>query len=180
MSKNKSTQKINKRQIKQDIRKKQSYLGLIFVCLAVVAIIGVILITFWGKETEANLVVTPDNVEEIIASIKEEERTPIGAYEVSMTSQWEFKDGEAISKNAYVENCPRNNNEVYFVVKLEDTGEEIYKSPYIPVGSSLENIMLDTNLKKGTYKAVLTYYLVDNSYKKVSEVAVGITIIVKK
>lgn len=179
MSKNKATQKINKRQVKQEIRKKQSHLGLIFVGVAIVSILAVVLITFWGKEAEANLIVTPDNVEEIIASIKKDERTPIGAYEVSMSTQWEFEDGESISENAYVENCPRNNNEVYFVVWLEDTGEEIYKSPYIPVGSSLENIMLDTNLKKGNYKAIMTYYLVDNSYKKVSEVTVGITITVK-
>lgn len=179
MSKNKATQKINGRLIKEDARNSRSHIAFLVPCIIVVAILGILLITFWGKDTEANLVVTPDNVEEMIAALKEEDRTPIGAYEVSMNSHWTFPDGESASEDAYVQNSICNNNTVYFVIKLEETGQEIYKSPYIPVGSSLENITLDYELDEGSYETVLTYYLVDNSFKKVSEVSVGVTITIE-
>lgn len=180
MSKNKATQKINKRQVKQEIIRNRTHMGLVFASVIVVMIVAVLVITFWGGESEPNLVVTPDNVEDMIAAVKKEERTPIGSYEVSMNSNWRFEDGKSVSENASVENSVRNNNMVYFIVRMEDTGEEIYKSPYIPVGSKLANIKLDQELKKGKYNTILTYYLVDNSYKIVSEVSVGVVITIEK
>ena len=148
--------------------------------LVVAATVGVgAIFVFSGKEPEAkNTVVTPENIEEVIAEMKEEERTPMGSYEVFMTTDWTFSDGSSASKDAYVLNPTANKNTVYFTITLS-SGEQVYKSPYIPVGSSLNNITLDTPLEKGFYKAVLTYHLVDTSNEEVSRVSVSVNLTIK-
>lgn len=176
MSKIKATHKMNVRKEKENWRRKIS-LGTVVLPIALVCVIvGIILISFIGEDVEPNLVVTPENVEELISSLKEEERTPIGSYEVKMDMEWEFKNGTTPCEGTLIENVVNNNNEVYCIVKLKNTGEEIYKSPFIPVGSTLENILLDKDLKKGEYDCILTYHLVDSSYKDVSQVSVEIKV----
>ncbi len=146
--------------------------------VAVTVGVGAIFV-FSGKEPEAkNTVVTPENIEEVIAEMKEEERTPMGSYEVFMTTDWTFSDGSSASKDAYVLNPTANKNTVYFTITLS-SGEQVYKSPYIPVGSSLNNITLDTPLEKGFYKSVLTYHLVDESNEEVSKVSVSVNLTIK-
>ena len=44
-------------------------------------------------------------------------------------------------------------------MKINGYSEPVYTSPVLPVGSHIENISLDKELKAGTYKAVLTYTL---------------------
>ena len=148
--------------------------------LVVAATVGVgSIFVFAGREPEAkNTVVTPENIEEVISEMKEEERTPMGSYEVYMTTDWTFSDGSSASKDAYVKNVVANKNTVYFTIALEN-GEQVYKSPYIPVGSSLNNITLDTPLEKGFYKAVLTYHLVDTSNEEISRVSVSVDITIE-
>ncbi len=124
-------------------------------------------------------VVTPDNIEEVISSLDEAEVTPIGSYEVLMNTTWNFESSEDASYDAVIGNSKYNQNEVYFTIELADTGEEIYQSPYIPVGSDLENIKLQEKLNKGTYECVLTYHLVDSNMSEVSTVSVTMTVIIQ-
>lgn len=179
MSKEKASQRINDNIGRPSVKRKISPLMIIFPIVIVAIVVGIIIIAFVGKESETNLVVTPDNVEEIIAQQQEEDRVPIGSYEVSMSTQWTFPDNQAASEDAYVSNAPTNNNTVYFDITLEGSDEVIYKSPYIPVGSSLENIALENDMDKGMYDAILTYHLVDDSYKETSKVSVGIKITIQ-
>lgn len=185
MSKEKANERINS-QISSPEEKKHKGIIIAVVVVAVCVLVGVILYLVLGKDAEPekepvtiNRIVTPDNVDETLAQMAEADKTPIGSYEVRMTSDWEFDNGSAVSSNASVENSKSNRNTVYFTIARTDDGSVIFKSPYLPVGSSLENIKLDTPLSAGVYDTVLTYHLVDKENKEVSTLSVALTIIIK-
>lgn len=136
-----------------------------------------------GNQTETtkrNVVVTPDNVDEVIGNMNEDDYVAPGSYEVTMNTTWNFSNGSSASENAYVGNSTSNTNDVYFDITLADTGENIYSSPVIPVGSHLENIALDKKLDKGSYDCVVTYTLVDKDQNSLSTVRVSLTINVEQ
>jgi hypothetical protein len=124
-------------------------------------------------------VVTPDNVEEVIAELDQAEITPVGSYEVVMNTDWVFPDSSSASSNAYVENSVENQNTVYFTIMLANATTPIYESPLIPVGSHMEDINLDTELDAGTYDAVMTYHMMDDDNNETSSVSVSMTITIE-
>ena len=123
------------------------------------------------SETRATIV-TPENVDEV----KEREKVTLGYYSCKMNVDWNFKDSSSPSYNAYVANSENNNNTVYFDLNLDETGELLYSSPYIPVGSELNEISLNASLKAGDYPATVTYHLVDEAKKETSTVSVAVTL----
>jgi flagellar basal body-associated protein FliL len=173
-------------------KKKGTGLLVFFLVLVIAALAAAVIVLFnKNKDTASNtvtisepaekrnVVINKDNVEEIIEQMAEEDKTPAGSYEVAMSTTWNFANGAATSKNAYVENVESNTNDVYFDITLAETGETIYKSPVIPIGSYLKNIALDTSLDKGSYDSVITYSLLDEEQNVLSTVSVGFTIIVE-
>lgn len=131
------------------------------------------------EEERRNVVVTPDNVEEVIQQMEEEEYVAPGYYTVTMDFDWHFASGDAVSSDAYVENAVENTNAVYLdLFLLEDEENAIYKSPVIPVGSSLSDIALDTPLSAGTYDCVAVYHLVDDDQNTISTLRVTVTVTV--
>jgi hypothetical protein len=131
-----------------------------------------------AETKKRNVVVTPDNVEEVLQQLDESDKTTSGRYTVTMNTTWNFTDGSSASDNAYVENSVSNTNDVYFDITLADTEENIYSSPVIPVGSHLEDITLDKELDDGTYDCVVTYTLVDDDQNPISTVRVALTIVI--
>jgi hypothetical protein len=159
--------------------------GVVIIALLVVIIVLLATSKSTGNETAAgaetpkrNVVVTPDNVEEVIQALEESDYVAPGSYEVTMNTTWNFKDGLSASDNAYVENSVSNTNDVYFDITLADTDENIYSSPVIPIGSHLEDITLDKELEDGTYDCVITYTLVDEEQNPLSTVRVSLTIVI--
>lgn len=126
-----------------------------------------------------NMVVTPENVNEIVEKMEKSEKTEIGSYEVYMNTTWTFDNSMEPSFDAIVSNRVTNSNTVYFTIELKESGQQVYKSPYIPVGASLNNIVLDEKLDSGTYDAILTYHLVDDKYVEESTVSVNMTLVIK-
>jgi hypothetical protein len=167
--------------------------GIVVAVIVILALVGVIIFLVLTKSKDApapiaeeqteerrNVVVTPDNVEEVIEKMNEEQFTEPGFFETSMTNVWHFTNGKATSQDAYVANVVNNTNDVYFDIVLEsDESKTIYKSPVIPRGSSLEQIALDTPLEAGTYECVMIYHLVDENQKTISTLRVGITVIIE-
>jgi hypothetical protein len=156
-----------------------SVCGVVIVAL----VVAVVILLNRGGETEAqtqkrNVVVTPDNVQDVIKDMEESDYTAPGSYEVTMNTTWNFKDGKSASENAYVENSTSNTNDVYFDITLADTEENIYSSPVLPIGSHLEDITLDKELEDGTYDCVITYTLIDEEQNPLSTVRVSMTIVV--
>lgn len=178
-----STERISEK-LSQSSKKKGvsgKLLLLIGIVVVVIAVISVVIILAKPSvKEERNVLVTPDNVDEILADLEDDQRTEAGQYEVKMNSTWNFKDGSSASSNAYVENSTSNQNDVYFDIVRSDNGETIFSSPTIPVGSHLESIALDKVLKAGTYPCVLTYHLLDESGNSVSKLDINLTINVEK
>lgn len=125
-----------------------------------------------------NIVVNKDNVEQILQELETEELIPLGYYEVTMNSTWLFPSGDIPSSNAYVENVKTNTNAVYFDVERKDTGEIVYESPILPVGSHLDNITLNTNLENGMYECILIYHLLDEENRDVDTLKMTVKLIV--
>ena len=153
------------------------------ICGLIIAIlIGVITVLILkNKEDNSikrNVVVNEKNAEKIAKQMVEEDKTPIGSYEVTMNSTWNFENGTAASENAYVENSKRNINPVCFDIIRSDTNEAIYASPILPVGTHLEDITLDKELPAGTYDCVCTYHLLDDKDKPIGKLNISITIVV--
>jgi hypothetical protein len=165
---------------------------LVFFLVVVIAALAVTVVLLLNKNNEKaennltvsdgatpekrNVVVNKENVEELIEDLSEEQRVQPGNYEVTMNTTWNFENGSSVSSNAYVANSEANTNDVYFDVFLSDTGENILKSPVLPIGSHLEEVKLDKALKKGTYDCVIVYSLIDKDQNPLSEVRVGLTI----
>lgn len=152
---------------------------IIFMVLILVAA-GVIIYLLTRPEPEPEVpnrgtVLTEENVSDELTNFGE----PVedGYYEASQTIEWNFNGTK--SEDAYVANKTTNSRTVYFDLKLKDTGEMLYSSPYIPVGSELKGVEMDHQIEPGTYDAIVTYHLVDDNEQEVSSVNVGMIIIVK-
>lgn len=120
---------------------------------------------------QRNVVVASENVDEVIAQMQDEEKTPVGSYEVTMNTHWTFSDGKSVSSDAFVENSTSNTNMVYFTINLDSDGDEIYHSPYLDLGAQLRDIALDKELERGDYNAIITYHLVDDDFNELSSVS---------
>ncbi len=149
--------------------------------VVIIALLGVVIFLLVGRGKEEpekrNVVVTQDNVEEVVQEMAVEDYIEPGYYETSMSTTWTFATGSDVSDDAYVANVEGNTNDVYFdVVLAEDEDQVIYKSPVIPRGAELENIALDTPLEAGTYDCVCIYHLIDEEQNTISTLRVGITV----
>lgn len=157
--------------------------GIIILSAMLLVLVGVIvylLMSHRPQEERRNVVVTPNNVEEVIEKMTVEEFVAPGYYTVTMNYIWHFETSDAVSYDAYVENIAENTNPVYFDVFLAgNEGDAVYKSPVLPQGSSLQEIVLDRKLNAGTYDCVAVYHLVDNDQKTVGTLRVTVTLIIE-
>lgn len=155
----------------------------ILAAVVIVILVGIIIYLLQSQRTsqqsesaatvpqQRNVVVAPENVDEVIEQMQEEDKTPVGSYEVTMNTHWTFPDGKSVSPDAFVENSTSNTNMVYFTIALDSSGEEIYRSPYLDLGAQLRDIALDKELEQGDYNAIITYHLVDDDFNELSSVS---------
>lgn len=128
-----------------------------------------------------NIVVTPENVDEIVQEMKDAPRVDPGYFITSMNYEWYFETGDAVSTNAFVRNHQENKTPVFFDVVLADNEDDvIYQSPVLPVGSSLEQIALDKKMDAGTYDCIVIFHLIDDDQNTLSTLRVTATIIIEK
>ncbi len=165
--------------------KTVSFVFLVAIILVLAGIVLYLLISRQqgADEEKRGIVVTPDNVQEVMEQMEQkafEEPVPLGYYTVRMNYEWHFATGDTVSEDAYVENLATNTNAVYFdLFLLEDEENAIYQSPVIPLGSSLENVLLDTPLEAGTYDCVAVYHLIDEDQNTLSTLRVTVTVIIE-
>ena len=157
-------------------KKKLSLKARIAIGVTAVIIIGLIAIIAYlllHKEKNNNdrpTVVTEANVDEVIAAM--DEPVADGSYEITMNTEWIFN---GTSSDAYVANSANNTRTVYFDVAIAGTGQLVYSSPYLPVGSQIKNFALDAKLNSGAYDGIVTYHLVDDKKEEVSNLSVTVT-----
>ncbi len=167
---------------------KSAKIILIVGIIVIIVLLGVILFLLLGRKEQSQsqqeekraVVVTEEKAEEIAEELINQEYVAPGYYETVMSTTWHFASGDAVSEDAYVENVVENTNDVYFDLFLEDDeNNPIYESPIIPRGKHLDNIKLDKKLDAGTYECIVVYHLVDEEQNTLSELRVGLTVIVE-
>ena len=137
-----------------------------------------------GNTTSNREVVSESRVildENSAAGVMEDMRSEVaeGMFECNMSMTWTFDDTTNPSKDAYVANSKNNKYPIYFDVILKDTGETIYTSPILPVGSELKNFALDKSLDPGTHKVKVMYTLIKDEVSQEPISSAGFIIKVK-
>jgi hypothetical protein len=153
--------------------------------VAVIAVMGILLLNrpepVAQEEEELppqrSMLVTEDNLDEVISELETPPANVPKYFTANMNSTWNFPDGRT-SVDAYVGNYYDNETPIYFDVSLTDTGETIYESPVIPIGSQLDGITLNRNLDDGVYSGDLVYHLIDENQRTLTTVTMAVTLIV--
>ncbi len=96
--------------------------------------------------------------EKIIASLNE--KVEEGMINISMNTAPVFADGTA-KGNLMIVNEEINNYPQIVEITRDDTGETIYKSGGIPIGSKIESAKLDVDLAAGTYPCTAMFHNVN-------------------
>jgi hypothetical protein len=134
-------------------------------------------------EQEKKQVITPENVEEVVAQM-DELITPSAnipqSYTVSQNSEWVFPNGTAQSINAYVKNDESNETPMYFDLIVDETNEVVYSSPILELGAEIEKFALDKPLDAGVYVCTVLYHLVDENQNELTTVHIGVNVIVNE
>ena len=177
MSRKKAKQKMKK--APQGSLHTKSYL---VTSLAITVFVIAVFVIFFivGTEDDLNKVTVPRDIQVQIAALSEEEKVPVGSFQINMNNKWAFPSAKSTSKDAYVSNYIGNTHAVYFTLALADSEEGFYTSPHIPVGGTLENITLDCELPAGTHEAVLTYHLMEPDGTEYSTLSVSVEITILK
>ena len=98
------------------------------------------------------------DTDEIIAGLNE--KVEEGMINISMNTSPVFADGTS-KGSLMIVNEEVNNYPQVVEISRDDTGELIYKSGAIPVGSKIEAAKLSVDLDPGTYKCTALFYNVD-------------------
>ena len=98
------------------------------------------------------------DTDEIIAGLNE--KVEAGMINISMNTSPVFADGTSEGSLMIVNEAVNNYPQVVEISR-DDTGELIYKSGAIPVGSKIESAKLSVDLDPGTYKCTALFYNVD-------------------
>lgn len=98
------------------------------------------------------------DTDEIIAGLNE--KVEAGMINISMNTSPIFADGTS-KGSLMIVNEEVNNYPQVVEISRDDTGELIYKSGAIPVGSKIESAKLSVDLDPGTYKCTALFYNVD-------------------
>ena len=101
-----------------------------------------------------------------------------GMINISMnTSPW-FEDGTSLG-NLMIVNETINRHPQKVEIVRNDTGEVIYTSGAIPVGSKIEAAKLDMELEAGSYECTALFHNLDNSGNIIGSAGAIITITIK-
>ena len=98
------------------------------------------------------------DTDEIIAGLNE--KVEAGMINISMNTSPVFAVGTS-KGSLMIVNEEVNNYPQVVEISRDDTGELIYKSGAIPVGSKIESAKLSVDLDPGTYKCTALFYNVD-------------------
>jgi hypothetical protein len=98
------------------------------------------------------------DTEKIVDSLNE--KVAQGMINISMNTAPIFQDGSSAG-NLMIVNESVNNYPQVVEISRNDTGEVIYKSGAIPVGSKIEKAKLSVDLEAGSYECTALFYNTD-------------------
>ena len=154
-------------------------LGLVIIIAASV-IVAILLLRDTAEEPDGLPVINQANVREIQEQVRE--NVARGMLRTHMNMIWNFRDGASPSHNAVMGNSASNNFPFYFTITLGGTGEVIFTSGLLPLGTVIDNsdIVLGRVLPAGDYDAVVNVHMVDDDGEPVdSNMGFNITLIIE-
>jgi hypothetical protein len=104
-------------------------------------------------------VITPENVNQITQEVQA--NVERGMFMTHMNMIWNFADGESPSYDAVMGNSANNTYPLWFTVTLDETGQQVFESGLIPVGTTIAEIKLSEDLAPGSYPSTVTINLVE-------------------
>ena len=162
---------------------KAMILGSIGVVVVAVVVVAILL---WPKPVDLTDelpsgggvgVITEANVSTIQSEVRE--KVERGMFATYMNVTWRFPDGSSPSTNAVMGNSSSNIYPFWFTVAIVETSEIVYTSGLLPVGTQLDELILDEPLPAGRYPAVIKIHMVDeNNEPMESNMNFNITLIV--
>ncbi len=174
----------------QDSKRNTGLIIVIIIAVIIIAaLVGVIVVILGKNNAESkdtvekrSVVITEDNIDQIADEIAKEEVDPSVplSYTATMTTTWNFDNGDAVSEDAYVKNSTDNTTAVYFDLIRNDTNEVILSSPVIPLGEELRGIKLDKHLDAGSYECTLIYYLIDDDQNVLTTLNMWVMVNIKE
>jgi hypothetical protein len=79
-----------------------------------------------------------------------------------------------------IANSPRNKYDMYMILYLDETQEELYRSGLIPVGKRIDHLAVSRALESGTHSCTLTYVQVEDDHKTThATLTVGLNLVVE-
>lgn len=169
----------------------------IAIVIGILLVIAILLAAFRGCESDKPVIDNPvetgpgivyddsaveggwdeADTDKIIASLNE--KVEEGMINISMNTSPNFRDGTA-EGNLMIVNEGINRYPQVVEISRNDTGEMIYKSGAIPVGSKIEHAKLSVDLPAGTYDCTAMFYNVDpntGSYLGCAGAIINITVL---
>lgn len=171
---------------------------IIAIVIGVLLVIAILLAAFRGCESDKPIIDNPGDTpgpgivyddsaveggwdeadtDKIIASLNE--KVEEGMINISMNTSPNFREGTA-EGNLMIVNEGINRYPQVVEISRNDTGEMIYKSGAIPVGSKIEHAKLSVDLPAGTYDCTAMFYNVDpntGSYLGCAGAIISITVL---
>lgn len=173
MIEKRSKQKKKKRWIVVCVIVLAAIAGMVFILLT--NAFGTVIPTFAvdDKASTGNALTQGDMQTQLQKSVDE------SMFSFRINSAPEFENGSA-EGNMVIENPPYNTYMVQVTITRDDTGEEIYKTDLLPIGTGIPTDSLDIVLPKGEYPATAVFSAYDKDTQTlIGQTAAGITITVK-
>ena len=183
----------NKNNSRKDTKNSNKAIAIV---IGVLLVIAILLAAFRGCENEKPIenpvetgpgIVYDDgaveggwneaDTDKIIASLNA--KVEEGMINISMNTSPNFREGTA-EGNLMIVNEGINRYPQVVEISRNDTGEIIYKSGAIPVGSKIEHAKLSVDLPAGTYDCTAMFYNVDpdtGSYLGCADAIISITVL---
>lgn len=184
---------LNKNNNRKDTKNSNKAIAIV---IGVLLIIAILLAAFRGCENDKPIenpvetgpgIVYDDSAvkggwneadtDKIIASLNA--KVEEGMINISMNTSPNFREGTA-EGNLMIVNEGINRYPQVVEISRNDTGEMIYKSGAIPVGSKIEHAKLSVDLPAGTYDCTAMFYNVDpdtDSYLGCAGAIISITVL---
>ena len=171
--------------------KKSSKLVLCIVVIAIsCAVIGVLVyfLLFRGNTAgqeekkgglayESNVIIDDeDALQDAVDALYEQAKE--GQMVLEMQTVASSKDGTNFTCS--LGNAKENRYDMFMVLYLDETQEEIYRSGLIPLGGKIVEFSINKTLEPGTYEATLVYNQVEDDRETIhAQVNVGLQLLVK-
>lgn len=163
---------------------------IVVICICIVAVLAIgaavgMFLMMMNKENNTDTgdvyVMDEGNYQEILDNMNEQVQE--GYFETYMTVDWIFPDGSSEASDAMLGNSPNNTKPIRCELLLKDTGEKLFETKVLPVGTIVSPIKLNRDLDAGTYEATCMIYLMneieDGKFEDYSSAGFNVTLIIQ-